>query len=306
MQRRYFMSERALTPGDYDIPVGWWGWNWEPPVPMSITEIVRAGNMDTRTASVLGLAMESHASLIIAAEQPHSGKTTTLTALLDYLPQRTRRVFLRGWGETFDYLEQTRPHDTILLANELSSHLPVYLWGGKAIRVFQTLERGYAFGSTMHADSAEEAVSQISDELGVPPHDLARVQLLMVMRIYFDTAGRRARTNGGRGTMFGAQVRRVVTLHRLLLRDDAVVLVPLVTHDLANDAHAHETSAEAELIASLRHETLESASGEIARRAALLDRLVAQDITDIARVRAALAADRGETAPRTIRGDPTE
>jgi len=41
--------------------------------------------------------------LLIAAEQPHSGKTTTLTALLDFLPNATRRIFIRGWAETFDW-----------------------------------------------------------------------------------------------------------------------------------------------------------------------------------------------------------
>ena len=35
---------------------------------------------------------------------------------------------------------------TILLGNELSSHLPVYLWGPKAVRVFETLRKGYALG----------------------------------------------------------------------------------------------------------------------------------------------------------------
>src|SRR5207302_11391718 len=118
---------------------------------------------------------------LIAAEQPHSGKTTTLTAFLDFLPNRVRRVFIRGWVETFDYLGHSKPAETILLGNELSSHLPVYLWGPKAVRVFETLREGYAFGSTLHADSAQEAVAQLTGELGVDPADLARVQLLMVM-----------------------------------------------------------------------------------------------------------------------------
>ena len=151
---------------------------------MSITEIVRAGNMDARTAALCGLALAAHGSLLIAAEHPHSGKTTTLTALLDYLPAGTRRIFVRGWSETFDFLKQTRPEDTLLLVNELSSHLPVYLWGPKAVRLFTELGRGYALGSTLHADSADEAVTQLTDELGVAPEDLGRVQMLMVMRIY--------------------------------------------------------------------------------------------------------------------------
>ena len=220
------INEQPLSPRDYDIPVGWWGWNWEPPVPMPITAIVAAGNMDARAAALCGMAIEAHGSLLIAAEQPHSGKTTTLTALLDHLPAPTRRVFIRGWAETFDFLDQTEPRDTILLANELSSHLPVYLWGPKAVRVFETLARGYALGSTLHADSAEEAVAQLTGELGVAPADLARVQLLVVMRIY--------------GTTRGGHARRVVSIHELGLRDEAVTLRPLVAHDPDGDTFTHD------------------------------------------------------------------
>ena len=119
-QRRQGLVERPLSPRDYDMPVGWWGWNWEPPIPMSVTELLEARNMDARTAALCGMVLEAHGSILIAAEQPHSGKTTTLTALLDFLPNRVRRVFLRGWVETFDYLRQTKSDETILLGNELS------------------------------------------------------------------------------------------------------------------------------------------------------------------------------------------
>ena len=249
--RRYVIAEQPLGARDYDIPVGWWGWNWEPPIPMSITEIVRAGNMDPRTAALCGLAIEAHGSLLIAAEEPHSGKTTTLTALLDYLPHRMRRIFIRGWSETFDYLKQTTPEETILLANELSSHLPVYLWGPKAVRVFDTLRKGYALGSTLHADSAEEAVAQLTGELGIPAADLGRVNLLMVMRIY--------------GTSRGGHARRVVSLHRLGERDGAITLTPFMTHGPEKDDFTHDEDAETALVAELRGEDLADARAAIGR-----------------------------------------
>jgi hypothetical protein len=288
--RRYVIAEQPLSARDYDMPVGWWGWNWEPPVPMSITEIVRAGNMDARTAALCGMAIEAHGSLLISAEEPHSGKTTTLTALLDYLPYRIRRIFVRGWAETFDYLEQTTPEETLLLANELSSHLPVYLWGPKAVRVFSTLERGYALGSTLHADSAEEAVAQLTGELGVPADDLARVHLLMVMRIYASSRGGHAR--------------RVVSVHRLGTRDGAVTLTPLVSHDADSDAFTHDAEAEATLLSLLRGEDAADASAELDRRSAHLEALLKRRTFDIPDVRAALSAARGEKTPILLRGDP--
>jgi hypothetical protein len=290
--RRQSLVEHPLSPRDYDVPVGWWGWNWEPPVPMSVTELLEARNMDARTAALCGLVLEAHGSLLIAAEQPHSGKTTTLTAFLDFLPNRIRRVFLRGWVETFDYLSQTRPEDTILLGNELSSHLPVYLWGPKAVRVFETLRQGYALGSTLHADSAEEAVAQLTAELGVAAADLGRVDLLMVMRVY--------------ATVRGEYARRVVTLHRLLPRDRAGLrLVPLVEHDQRRDIHGHHENAEHELLAARRGEPPDRAAAELDRRASMLADLVRRRRHEIGEVRAALAGYRGERALIEMRGDPT-
>jgi hypothetical protein len=288
--RRYAIVEQPLSARDYDVPVGWWGWNWDPPVPMSITEIVAAGNMDARAAALCGMAIEAHGSLLIAAEHPHSGKTTTLTALLDYLPKDARRIFVRGWSETFDFLRQTRPAETLLLVNELSSHLPVYLWGPKAVRLFATLQAGYALGSTLHADSAEEAIAQLTGELGVAPADLARVDLLMVMRTY--------------ATSSGGHARRVVSLHELMRAGNDVALRPLVTHHAEADAHVHDHGAEGELLARLRREEPAAAEHELQKRRARLEGLVRTGTFGIREVRVALATDRGERAPAQLRGDP--
>ncbi len=293
MQRRYPIVERPLSPRDYDMPVGWWGWNWEPPVPMSIAQLLEAGNMDARTAALCGMTIESHGSMLIAAEQPHSGKTTTLTALLDFLPNATRRVFIRGWAETFDFLGQTRPDATLLLANELSSHLPVYLWGPKAVRVFETLRRGYALASTLHADSCDEALAQLVGELGVHRSDLARVNLLMVMRIY-------ATTGGG-------YARRVVSVHRLVPRGGTVAALPLVEHNERADSHEHDESAEIDLLHSLRQSADRAGlAEELDRRSEHLSDLLGRGCRAIPEVRAALASYRGEPVPNDVRGDPVE
>ena len=278
-QRSYRVRERPLSPEDYDIPIGWWGWNWEPPVPMSITELIAAGNFDARTAALCWLVLEAHGSILIAAEQPHSGKTTTLTALLDLLPDDTRRVFVRGWAETFDFLRHTDPRRTLLLANELSSHLPVYLWGPKAVEVFRTLGRGYALASTLHADSAEEAVAQLTGELGVDAGDLARIDLLLVMRMYRV------------GTAYGPIARRVVSAHRISsdLRG-GVSLVRLAGWDADRDAHEHDESAQVELLRARRGGWAEGLPTELDVRAAYLRDLGERGIFAIPAVRAAVAA----------------
>ena len=292
--RSYRVRERPLSPEDYDVPVGWWGWNWEPPVPMSITQLLAAGNFDARTAALCWLVLEGHGSMLISAEQPHSGKTTTLTAFIDLLPYDVRRVFVRGWAETFDYVKHADPASTLLLANELSSHLPVYLWGPKAVQVFRSLRRGYALASTMHADSAEEAVAQLTGELGVEPDALARIDLLLVMRMYRV------------GTAYGPVARRVVSVHRIVADTrGGTALVPLVDWDARGDAHAHDDAAQLELLCARRGGHMDALRAELDVRAAYLSELGERGILTIPAVRAAVAARRGEPAPRIVRGDPT-
>ncbi|HUG55804.1 MAG TPA: hypothetical protein VMJ92_01900 [Candidatus Limnocylindrales bacterium] len=294
MQRSRHIAARPLSPADYDVPVGWWGWNWEPPVPMSVVELLDAGNLDERTAALCWLVLESHGSLLIAAEQPHSGKTTTLTSFLDFVPDDVRRIFIRGWAETFDYLRQTDPATTLLLANELSSHLPVYLWGPKTVEVFRGLRRGYAIASTLHADSAEETVAQLRDELGVEAADLARVDLLLVMRI-FRVAGS------------AALARRVVGVHRFVADPPGVEVrtVPLVTWDAAADRHGHDEAAELELLRRRRGGTADGIRRELDRRAAHLAGLRARGVRSIPAVRAAIGELRGERDAHGARGDAT-
>jgi len=268
MQQRPFASAaprsaRPLGPIDYATPVAWWGWSWEPPVPMSVSELVAAGDMDARTAAVAWLVLAFHGSVLIAAEQPHSGKTTTLTALLDLVPERIQRVYLRGGAETFDFLARSRPPTTLLLANELSSHLPVYLWGAKAVRAFKALAQGYALASTLHADSSAEAIAQLRD-LGVDDADLTRVDLLIVMR-----------------------ERRVVSVDRPMART-------LVTGSV--DGWRHDERTEAALVAARCGWTAGAAERAIASRADRIAGLVARRIFAIPAVRSALAPlnDRDE------------
>ena len=229
-------SVRPLAPVDYATPVAWWGWSWEPPVAMSIAELVAAGDLDARTAALAWVVLAEHGSLLVAAEQPHAGKTTLLTALLDVVPSRVTRVYLRGGGETFEFLDRGHAATTLLLANELSSHLPVYLWGAKAVRTFHALRDGYVLAATLHADSVAEAIARLRDELGADAADLARVDLLVVMR-----------------------QRRVTSVHRVA---GGATAQPLV-----DAAWRHDRAAEAELVAERLGRSSLAAERAIASRA---------------------------------------
>jgi hypothetical protein len=158
--------------------------------------------------------------------------------------------------------------------------------------VFETLRQGYALGSTLHADSAPEAIAQLTGELGVAEADLARVDLLMVMRVY--------------ATVRGQYARRVVSLHRIGLRNGAgLEPVALVEHDQRRDAHKHHEAAELALLAAHLRQAPGASQAELDRRTAFLEELVRTRRRGIAEVRAALAEYRGERVQAQMRGDPT-
>jgi hypothetical protein len=127
--------------------------------------------------------------VMLASEAPMAGKTTTLSALVDFLPPGTVGVFLRGWRGDFDWTDEIGPERGYLLVNELSDHLPIYVWGRHAHGALELAGRGYGMGATMHADSLDEALSLLRDQLGATDPDVAGLTVYLQYSAYRTPAG---------------------------------------------------------------------------------------------------------------------
>lgn len=150
---------------------------------MSITEILEAGNMSPRMAALFWIGFERGASIIIAAEPPHSGKTTTLTALLSFTPPDTLVYFTCGVGETFSLPRLDHSYPTYILINEMSDHIPVYTWDENARRAFELLAEGYSMATTMHDETVEGVIRQLERDLSVPKPHIANLTFITPMYI---------------------------------------------------------------------------------------------------------------------------
>ena len=181
--------DRALLDWYRRFPEGWWGYHWTLPTPMSAVEIVASGSMDARLMATLWTVVARRRGVMLASEAPQAGKTTTLSALVDFLPDETVGVFLRGWAQDMTWTDEIGPDRGYLLVNELSDHLPIYVWGPNARDALRLAGAGYGLGATMHADSLDEALTLLRDELRTADADLAGMTLYLQYSAYRTPAG---------------------------------------------------------------------------------------------------------------------
>ncbi len=181
--------DRALVDWYRRFPEGWWGYHWTLPMPMSAVEIVRSGSLDARLMATLWAVVARRRGVMLASEAPQAGKTTTLSALVDFLPEDTVGVFLRGWGQDMSWTDEIGADRGYLLVNEMSDHLPIYVWGANARAALRLTGQGYGFGGTMHADSLDEALACLRGELRATDADLAGLTLYLQYSAYFTPSG---------------------------------------------------------------------------------------------------------------------
>lgn len=289
--------EGPVSLAEYSQPFAWWGWHWSPPVPLSIVEIVDAGTVDRGTAALLWLLVEARRSIVLASEPPMSGKTTVLSALTSFLPAGTRPIFLRGLSETFDYARDADPRSSYLLVNELSSHLPVYLWGAKATRMFRTLASGFGVGTTMHADDVDEVLAQLREELSLTTEDLARLDVVGIMRTLAGDAAIRGHDDVPPEMRYGRDAirRRLVALHLVRREGDALITPALSEWDPETDEHHLSLEPHLDDLARRTGRSVGEFCAELAVRERFLAELASRGIRRPSAVADAIAAYRGGT-----------
>ncbi len=279
----------------YNDPYGWWGGKWHPPQPMSVIRILNSGSMDARLLATCWLVIERRGSVLIAADpMQDAGKTTTLTAMLDFVPEEHWIYFPRGWYEAWEVTNDTgiEANETVIAINEWSDHLASYMWGPNIRRCFDLMDEGYTVLTAMHDDTVEGVLEQLRDDVGVPAHQLGHLTLVIILRLV---------------RMGGRIHRRMATMH-YLEPDGAGMpqILPAMCWDPIADTHAHMDVADS--LGPRLGMMAAECRAELDRRAAFLNGLAAEGIQHVGQVRQALATYRraaltGEDVPVAM-GDP--
>lgn len=149
---------------------------------LAIPELIARGSVDARTAATVWYLLERRASIIVAGPTdptPGVGKTTTLNALLPFYPTGTGLVYTLGMYEDFAFTEETPPAETTVLANEVSDHLRIYMWGRVARRFLRLPQQGFAVATSCHADTLADVMAMLTDDVKLTTPDVERLQLIV-------------------------------------------------------------------------------------------------------------------------------
>ncbi len=161
-------------------------WHYESRRPLSMAQIIALESVDTETIALIWLLLEQGASITVAGPadpQPGIGKTTTLNALLQFLPEGTTRVYMSGMYENFAFTRapDVKPATTYALCNEVSDHLAIYMWGRVARRYLMLPRQGYHIATSVHADTIEDVVNMYQNDLLLKPEDVRRLGVVVNM-----------------------------------------------------------------------------------------------------------------------------
>lgn len=280
------------------FPEGWWGYHRDLPRPMSAVEIAGSGSLDGRLMATLWAVVHRRRGVMLASEAPMAGKTTTLSALVDFLPEGAVGVFLRGWHPEDAWTDEIGPDRGYLLVNEMSDHLPIYVWGRNARLALQLAARGYGLGATMHADSLDEAIDLLRSELGATDAELAALTIYLQYSAYRIPGGMYRRVEEAWHLRTDAAGRLAPVRLAAMEGDRSPSLTgaqrdplpPLLDGDGGRSGRPllHDAAGYAALATSLGT-TVDAFEAEISQRGAFLAALAERGISDPASVAAAIA-----------------
>jgi hypothetical protein len=159
-------------------------WHYESRRPLSMAQIIALESVDVQTVALVWLLLERGASVTVAGPtdpQPGVGKTTTLNALLQFLPEGTALAYMSGMYENFAFTRRpsVNPATTYALCNEVSDHLHIYMWGRVAQRYLRLPQQGYHIATSVHADTIHDVVRMYQKDLHLQPDDIRRLGLVI-------------------------------------------------------------------------------------------------------------------------------
>jgi len=171
-----------------DEPFFWWGVRDRPSPSLDLPSLISSGFVTEDEADALLGFVNAGLSLFVISEARGAGKSTFLAALIDAADGSRARMYLRGNYETFDFLHSSHTRDVMLLVNEISPHLPAYLWGPPVAALFEAMDADYQALGTAHAESTAAFVHMLTTAPLRLPVSLATQPMIVVRLVSPDAS----------------------------------------------------------------------------------------------------------------------
>jgi hypothetical protein len=154
---------------------------------LSVVDLLEAGTLTTIQAAWLLLRVLQGSSWLVGAKPGGAGKTTVMSALLAMVP-RASRIWLTNRGDGWDRCGGGE----YVVSYELSpGFYDAYIWGPDVVRLTRLGMKGCRIVSNLHADTLDEARTQVVGECGATEEGFRSFRLFIPLEL---TGSRYTRT----------------------------------------------------------------------------------------------------------------
>ncbi|RLG20633.1 CpaF family protein [Candidatus Micrarchaeota archaeon] len=260
--------------------------------PLSIIDLIKKGTMTTEMAAFLWTAVEGRKDYpfnILIVGGAGSGKTSTLTALVSFIPQQERIISIEDpleiyFGKRKNIVRmEYHPNPkgkamtmNMLLENALRMRpdrlLLGEIRGEEAKTLFNAMNVGHSAMGTMHANSPRDCIARLMGEpMSVPENMLHLVDLIIVQQNIRD----RDRIK-----------RRITEIVEVQKSGNSVSFNTLFAYNPKKDSckRSSTPSAKIEILAKLSGVEISAINKEIEEKRKILEKLLKNDVYDFDKV----------------------
>ncbi|MBR61618.1 MAG: hypothetical protein CL904_03020 [Dehalococcoidia bacterium] len=159
----------------------WWGDSGKESNRPNIVSMIKNNTLDTRLAAMIWLLFERGSSVIFASEEKAAGKTSMLSAFIDFIPPKYQKSYV--YGPKFENPEQQEGlTKTYALMPGISEIGEANLWGADVAKMLNWTNDDNSFSTTMYAGSPEGVIRAFSDKpLKIPNKTLSTIGAIVIV-----------------------------------------------------------------------------------------------------------------------------
>lgn len=152
---------------------------------ITIIELIKNHTLSADMAGLLWAGVNEKISFLTAALYRNAGKSTVSKALLSLRPKNISLHYVSDSSSVTEKLLGVEKRGGYLVVEEFSpADIPGYLWGNEAKHVFQTLKDGYSLQGSLHAESAENAITELTQGVGITDEEASQIQLVIFIEMF--------------------------------------------------------------------------------------------------------------------------